>query len=718
MRRAVYQYFLELGYPAADLTLEAAIAGGERIDLLVRRGDEPWVVVEVAQSDQMWEMESADALRFDPHVRSLQTRATQVGASFYVLSTTRGHTWFATDLTGRPVRLDAPVRHGAVDPAVDFPPDRFRLARLLRSTRDYLREFGARSPEQDTALVVAAKLTADRGNQWLLHELGIDPHGFLDGWHKGHDPFDESGRPVDSRLLTRAFSGMRGLLLSEVRPIDLLSAVDDALLSGMERRSDFRIPRWVADLIVGLAQVGPGDVVLDPACGFGDLLVATNLIAGAAGVKEAWGFTNSPYQAFWARVRQVLLGYPPENVQRVDALAHPAGADVGRPTVPPPTHIVVAPEFGLRLKSHAYEYAPELGSRRSVRSEEAHLAAAFRRIRPGGRVVILVPEGLLFNEGSRAVREWMLRRACLRAVIGLEAGSLLPYLSIKVSALVLDERSGGEERPTFVAQLGSPSDRSTRGEQGPPDAARVVEEFRRWMDNWAPPTHVNTTVIDRPDLDPADLTAQHYLARREAGNLEPDRYPRVRLGDLATLIKRGSPLRLDESGDVRVIGPAAIRPLRLDAARLERTRSSGVPRNALIARAGDVVMNNIGKYVGAAAVVEQDAEGAHVAQHVILVRTDEARILQDYLAVSLNSREVRSQVDRMAMGTVIPALSVARLADLMIPLPDLPTQRALARSAVEARQALQQAQAALDRAEEVLTSMLSKIGQDPGPAAR
>jgi len=75
---------------------------------------------------------------------------------------------------------------------------------------------------------------------------------------------------------------------------------------------------------------------------------------------------------------------------------------------------------------------------------------ALAQLKPHGRAVIAVPEGFLFRGGAeRELRRHLLEHGQVEAVVGLPAGSLAPYTSVKISLLVL-RRQGGIDRVRMI----------------------------------------------------------------------------------------------------------------------------------------------------------------------------------------------------------------------------------------------------------------------------
>jgi type I restriction enzyme M protein len=62
-----------------------------------------------------------------------------------------------------------------------------------------------------------------------------------------------------------------------------------------------------------------------------------------------------------------------------------------------------------------------------------------KMLRPGGRAAIVLPQGKFNNSSLAFIREWVLRKARLLAVVGLHGNSFKPHTGTKTSVLVIQK---------------------------------------------------------------------------------------------------------------------------------------------------------------------------------------------------------------------------------------------------------------------------------------
>ena len=66
-------------------------------------------------------------------------------------------------------------------------------------------------------------------------------------------------------------------------------------------------------------------------------------------------------------------------------------------------------------------------------------------LRPGGRLAIVLPHNKFAGSSFAYLREWLIRRARILAVVGLGRNTFLPHTHQKASVLFVQRRRQGEE---------------------------------------------------------------------------------------------------------------------------------------------------------------------------------------------------------------------------------------------------------------------------------
>jgi type I restriction enzyme M protein len=238
--------------------------------------------------------------------------------------------------------------------------------------------------------------------------------------------------------------------------------------------------------------------VLDPACGSGGFLVmvldhvrrkiAKNLYPDLDDVrleakynspevddvvreyaeKMIFGFDFDPDLKKAARMNMVMAGDGHSNIYNINSLEYPFGS---KPDVP---HIAEAvnesiqhsidydfpfekdsknaqgkfdmiftnPPFGAKV-----EVDQEIAERYELNSkapEVLFIEACYNFLKPGGKMAIVLPDGILGNPNTESVRLWILRHFRILASVDLPVETFLPQVGVQASLLFLQKKTDEE----------------------------------------------------------------------------------------------------------------------------------------------------------------------------------------------------------------------------------------------------------------------------------
>ncbi len=110
----------------------------------------------------------------------------------------------------------------------------------------------------------------------------------------------------------------------------------------------------------------------------------------------------------------------------------------------PPFGSLLGPDAHGRLGHFALA-----ASRKSVPLEILGLERCIQFLRPGGRLGIVLPDGILANRGTNYVREWLAEQVKVRAIVSLPVETFSPFgATIKTAILFARKWRKGETRTT------------------------------------------------------------------------------------------------------------------------------------------------------------------------------------------------------------------------------------------------------------------------------
>jgi len=662
--RRVENYLLRLGYSKEMMARNVRI-GHTQVDLVVYEHDDPRIVVEIKNEKSFPKRDKIETLRFHPYVRVTQSLAKSLGTPYYLLSDGESFLWFTTNEAGRPELLLNPI-HPMVSVDTDLKTlSKNILVRIFNELREHLYKNLGSKYLDEVSILIFAKLKSEYDDERLKLSL-IEGRTKFKGLHE-IIPSDllENQASRDTNLFREAFRILDRISFRNASPLDLLSAIDDVFLNQTSSfKSEIKVPRWVISFLVHLAVVNPEDIVLDIHSNYGDVIPGVLILEKTA---KIWTLASSPRSMVWATIQQLIMSYnergpitgntPPYDVYKTQVFSNPH-------------KIIAIPPFGMRTNNAGQGltsfYKP------TISSEEAYLDLSIQWVRSGGRVVAIIPDNILFSKRSERFRFLVHKNAQITGIISL--GNFMPQTSLRASILVLDKLPTHPLSRTFMAELEQINKRDVFNCLEIPQIASVLESFQELNRIFEQRSSSVSWWVTSDNLNINNLTPSHYIPPEITGrDYLSSPFPTVQLIEIAE-VNRGSSFKLDEEGEISVIGPAAIRPLLLDKASLDRTSKKNLKTSYHLVQRDDVVLNIISTYRGAAATVTSDLGNAVVNRHVIVIRPKSSSVIPEYLAIALNSKYVKQQFEKAPSGVVIPSLNLKTVREVLIPLPDIEAQ--------------------------------------------
>jgi type I restriction enzyme M protein len=312
-------------------------------------------------------------------------------------------------------------------------------------------------------------------------------------------------------------------LLGELEPgqgADLFQELADVgVRAGM---GQYFTPPPVADAMAAFLQPLPGETWLDPFCGSGLLLGA--VATRASGPVQLFGIDRDPRVLHLARV-EAALRHPasPLVLLHANALEEAPGLldRVGAP-VGGVDGVIANPPFGAEIHiadTEAYAAFDLARGGRKVALEILGLEQCIRMLRPGGRLGIVLPQGVLSNRSLAPVREYVLSGCRVDGVLSLPGETFTPYKGVNKASVLFLTRSEGRGARVRLGVSTSVGWDSTGKPSGTSDVAAVAEAML--ADGGGPEQSVALA---------RNLSAE-WLLRPEVDG--------IRLGDLCTAVFTG-----------------------------------------------------------------------------------------------------------------------------------------------------------------------------------
>jgi len=275
-----------------------------------------------------------------------------------------------------------------------------------------------------------------------------------------------------------------------------LRIIDDAFeylipQKSKKKQGQFFTPRPVEDMCIKMLNIHANEFVIDPACGSGGFLLhsvmwiaggmitgkelpppaknfAQNNIYGIDFAKEAvkiakainlivgdgkshiFGgsdYGNSLNPSIWnddikSGLRNRLLRFPDNPEKDKENQSNFLFFDFDVLMTNPPFAGTVKERDILRL----YKLAEKNGKWiNKIGRHILFLERSLQLIRPGGRMAIVLPQGLLNNTNAEYIRRFVIGEAMILAVVGLNGNTFKPHTGTKTSVLFLQKYTGEEK---------------------------------------------------------------------------------------------------------------------------------------------------------------------------------------------------------------------------------------------------------------------------------
>ncbi|WP_147820178.1 type I restriction-modification system subunit M [Salidesulfovibrio onnuriiensis] len=261
---------------------------------------------------------------------------------------------------------------------------------------------------------------------------------------------------------------------------DIQGDVYEMLLSEIAtagKNGQFRTPRHIIKLMADLVRPQLGHRIADPACGSGGFLLGAyqyivTELAKKAGAKDLRpdedGFVRTSVAAGYTEKAQAILqaslfgydidstmvrlglmnlmmhGIDEPNIDYKDTLSKSYSEEAAYDIVmanPPFTGSIDKGDINENLTVA------------TTKTELLFVENIYRLLKKGGTACVIVPQGVLFGSGKafKALRETLVNRCDLKAVITMPSGVFKPYAGVSTAILLFTKVWGPKEKVTKAA---------------------------------------------------------------------------------------------------------------------------------------------------------------------------------------------------------------------------------------------------------------------------
>jgi len=252
-------------------------------------------------------------------------------------------------------------------------------------------------------------------------------------------------------------------LMSETQSVDVRGDVYEYLLAKIATagvNGQFRTPRHIIRMMVGLMDPKADDVIADPACGTSGFLVSA-----AEYLKE-----NRKEEIFYDKekkdhyMNRMFHGYDMDRTMlRIGAMnmmthgidnpfiEYRDSLSDQNPDKDKYSLILANPPFKGSLDADIVS-ADLLKVCKTKKTELLFLALFLRMLRVGGRCACIVPDGVLFGSSTahKDIRKALIEENRLEAIISMPSGVFKPYAGVSTGILIFTKTGhGGTDKVWF-----------------------------------------------------------------------------------------------------------------------------------------------------------------------------------------------------------------------------------------------------------------------------
>lgn len=497
-------------YPKERIDLEVEVPRREpkdKADIVVYEDDElkmPYIVVE-CKPDGISPPEIKQA------IEQAFGNAHSLGAKYTIV--VAGSVRVAFDMAGFPpmerernIIADIPIRYGKLikfkykkgEPEWDIREvDKNEILAKFQQCHDTLWEAGKRNPAEafdEMSKLMFCKIHDERfltkKDQYYRFQIGtheeirevaervkniyqdarrIDPDVFVDPI-KAEDP-----------IIYGVVEILQGISLSQT-DLDAKGVAFEHFLGAVFRgeMGQYFTPRPIVEFMVEMLSPDENDFVIDPACGSGGfLLYALDKVKKELeeslsprdadyrwrnfGLKQLFGIEINSQLARVAMINMIIHEDGHSNIENNDSLDSPEKFNPRRDIkLGKYTCLLTNPPFGAVTKEREkpylseYELGSKIKKRNRQNTEILFIERCLAFLAFGGRMGIVLPDGVLTNSSLQYVRDFITEKAQILAVVSLPQTSFVHYGSgVKASLLFLRKKQEGEkltdDYPIFMA---------------------------------------------------------------------------------------------------------------------------------------------------------------------------------------------------------------------------------------------------------------------------
>ncbi len=550
-------------------------------------------------------------------------------------------------------------------------------------------------------------------------------------------------------------------VIGELQNYSLMNSERDVVADAFETfighalkggQGQFFTPRNVVKMIVDILNPSEKDRVIDPACGSGGFLIES--------LKHVWAESEEKYkQLEWsqaqiekkkietatnnfrgidkdyflskvAKAYMNLVGDGTTGIFCEDSLENPSNwsqetqtkikmgeFDILITNPPFGAKIPVTGEAKIKQFDFGYKYKFDKKSKKWIKTNKLKtreepqvlfIERCLNLLKDGGKMAMVLPSGILGNERGKYLREYILEKGNLFAIVELPFETFSPNVTINTSVLFIQKGKSIKQKDLFIS-INEYCGHDKKGRPIDQDDIPLVASIYK-----SKKTNSNNFFIN-PALLEHSFIAKRYL-QKYVDNLEvlkKSKYPLVTLGSLIKTVHNGA--NIDdasiyvEQGEgipyilVKTITKEGINFENLKYIRKDLITNKDVLKNTVSEET--IVMTRAGN-AGISANIPPDLVNGIASGFLINIHVNLKKVNQYYLVSFLNSKFGQLQLERISSGSILQSIRSSDLKQIMIVLPPLEIQNKIGDKTKKAVYAKAETRAKIKNADSDIASLM------------
>ncbi len=530
---------------------------------------------------------------------------------------------------------------------------------------------------------------------------------------------------IDDANLRVIVSLLESYAISEAQRDAIGDAIEQILLPSLRgSQGQFFTPKNITITMAQILAPTPDESIIDPACGAGGFLTSTMALQKDASFNLLYGIDKDEFLVKISKLHLAILKSSKPNIFCENSLDSYENWSVNSQSAIKLNSfdvVLTNPPFGAKisvtnpnvLDMYDLGYKWQKEENRWQKSDEIRerqppqilfIERSLQLLKPGGRMAIVLPEGIFGNTSDRYIISYLLENFTILAVISCSSVAFAPHTHIKTSLLFVEKTKQQKDYPIFFAIADNVGhDKNGKeiyriGETGIPltdhegrkviadDLPIIVQNYRVFRSNKHLDYSALGFILNRDDLVNNILIPAYYdpdvRERLHTYRLNSE-FTVISLGELIEKrflsITRGHEIgaKAYGTGTIPFVRTSDIINLEIDINPLKQVSEDiyNQYKRKQDINAGDILIVNDGTFlIGRTAMITEHDEKIIIQSHFRRIRiTGENPIIDKYLLLwSLNSEIVQKQIKAKTFIQATISTLGDRLKEIVLVLPSDP----------------------------------------------